>query len=261
LRRAVGVLSTHTYDLHNGLLNWYPKGLEEYYQATKNRPQESWMTEWEVVTNGEFKVTSEWDILRENIRHFNRDVSTLRFNAWVYWQSWRAKEPADLDQKRSFTHGTTTIHRNTSYYTFRKIWQNAPPTGGTFVRQVTTTDPDLKGESFRNWHQDFSCFISKNKMVLVVCNPTGTDKTLDIKGMTGKSATVYRYTSGQAAAYNRDMTQVGTFTIAKGTLPNAFLAAQSINVIVTDGSDRKFAPSKTVKPKPARTQVRRKSGQ
>jgi hypothetical protein len=97
----VGVISTHTYDLHNNLLNWYPKGLEEYYQATRDRTQESWMTEWEVVTNGEFKATNEWDILRENIRHFNRDLSTLQFNAWVYWQTWHAKDrPTSIRRDR-----------------------------------------------------------------------------------------------------------------------------------------------------------------
>jgi O-glycosyl hydrolase len=238
LRSAVGVISTHTYDLHNGLWNWYSNGLQEYYNATRDRAQEKWMTEWEVVTNGDFKVTSEWDILRENVRHFNRDLSTLQFNTWVYWQTWHAKSPTSLDQKRSFVNGTTTINRNTSYYAFRKIWQNAAPSGGTFMRQVTTTDPDLKGASFSNWHQDFSCFINKNKMVLVVCNPTDKNKTLDINGLVGRSATLHRYISGQAANYNVDMTQVGTYPIARGKLPNAFIVANSVNVFVTDGKSQ-----------------------
>ena len=127
------------------------------------------------------------------------------------------------------------------------------------MRQVTTTDPDLKGASFQNWHQDFSCFVNKNKMVLVVCNPTSTDKTLDIKGIVGSRATFYRYTSSQAASYNVDMTPVGTLPVAKGTLPNAFIAANSINVIVTDGAGSTSTPLKTVKPKFAPKPARKKS--
>lgn len=253
LRNAVGVISTHTYDLHNGLFNWYSKGLQEYYEATRDRPQEKWMTEWEVVTNGDFKVTNEWDILRENIRHFNRDLSTLQFNTWVYWQTWYAKDPTNLDHKKTFVNGTTAINRNTSYYMFRKIWRNAPPTGGTYMRQVTTTDPDLKGASFSNWHQDFSCFVNGDKMVLVVSNPTGTDKTLDIKGVVGSRATLYRYTSGQAADYNKDMTEVATYSISKGNLSAALIAANSVNVFVTSGlgtavTAKKATATKVAKP-------------
>jgi|GEM_PF-5729610 len=236
LRNAVGIISTHTYDLHNGLYNWFPTGLADYYNATRDRNKENWMTEWEVVTNGDFKATNEWDVLRENIRHFNRDMSTLQFNAWVYFQAWYAGTPTDLEHKRLFINGKTTINKNPSYYMFKKIWTNAPATGGTYMRKVTTTDPDLKGDSFSNWHQDFSAFVNNGKMVLVVVNPTGTNKTLDIKGMLGASATHYRYTSSQASTWNSDMTNVGSIAISGGTAANVSLLANSVNIFVTSGT-------------------------
>lgn len=178
---------------------------------------------------------NEWVISRENIRHFNRDLSTLQFNTWVYWQTWYAKDPTNLDHKKTFVNGTTTINRNTSYYMFRKIWQDAAPIGRTYMRQVSTTDPDLTGASFSNWHQDFSCFVNGDKMVLVVSNPTGTDKTLDIKGMVGSRATLYRYISSQAADYNKDMTQLTTYVISQETLSAAPTAANSVNGFVMTG--------------------------
>jgi len=253
-RNAVGVISTHTYDLHSGLWSWFPTGLQDYYNATRDRGKEHWMTEWEVVTYGDFKIQNEWDILRENIRHFNRDLSTLQFNTWVYWQSWHHHAPANTDDKKIFVQGSgTTANKNTSYYMFKKIWQNAPATGGTYMRKVTTTDPDLKGDSFSNWHQDFSAFVNNGKMVLTVVNPTGTNKTLDINGLLGSSATHYRYTSSQAASLNTDLSTVGTITISGGTASNVSIAANSVNIFVTGGTGTSPTPTPTSTPTPTPT--------
>ncbi|MGE9294743.1 MAG: carbohydrate-binding protein [Puniceicoccales bacterium] len=85
-RDAVGVIATHTYDLHNNLYQARPDFLQEFYNATHGTGKPVWMTEFEITDT---HVSSEWEILSENVLHFNRDISSMAFNAWFYWHLWQ----------------------------------------------------------------------------------------------------------------------------------------------------------------------------
>lgn len=112
-RSALGVLSTHTYDLHNGLYKANPGYMYAFAEAAEALGIPVWMTEWE--TRHEH-TQSDWEVLTETFRHFNRDMSIMRFNAWMHWQVWRSElvtpAPEDVgDAVRRIRAGDTLIYR------------------------------------------------------------------------------------------------------------------------------------------------------
>lgn len=87
-RNALGIIATHTYDLHNQYFSARPGLMEEFYAATRGTGKEVWMTEWETV---ETHTHSDWAILTEQLTHFNRDMSSMGFNGWFHWHVWRGE--------------------------------------------------------------------------------------------------------------------------------------------------------------------------
>lgn len=237
--RAVGVISVHTYDLHNGLYSWGKDRLQKFHDAVVDRPQKVWMTEWEMVTyaSGIHEWTNahdNWDLLHGTIRHYNRDMSMLRFSNWSYWGSCYVSEPPESGLNMAWLTGKQSPTFSPAYYLLKKIWTNARPP--CVVRRVTSTDPDFKGASFDNFWQDFSCFVSNGRMVLVVVNINESSKTLDICGMEGDNATVYRYTRADADRKNTDMTLAQTHPVTGGTITDITFPPQSISVLVSESS-------------------------
>ena len=87
LREAVGILATHTYDIHNGVYQRYPGWMQDFNDAMRGIDKELWMSEWETRHEHTF---SDWQVITENINHFNRDMSSLPFNGWIAWQTWKS---------------------------------------------------------------------------------------------------------------------------------------------------------------------------
>jgi len=84
-RAACGIITTHTYDLHNNLYKARPGYMKEFVDATKRAGKELWMSEWEVTHE---HTHSDWEIISETVSHFNRDMSSMGFNAWMHWKLW-----------------------------------------------------------------------------------------------------------------------------------------------------------------------------
>ena len=222
LNAACPILSVHTYDMHNGQCEtWNTNILDRYVKAITGRNKEFWMTEYSAMETTE----NTWQGLINTVRHMNRDMSTLRLNLWSYFMIW-------AEQDGLFVSGTsaTAVTRSPWFYVFSKIWNNARP--GSYVRQVTTTDADLKGYGLYNCAQDFAAYyISSSSMVLVVTNPTANNKTLDINGLVGSLATVYRMNSAYVS--NTDMGNGGSYPVANKTLRAVQFPANTISVILT----------------------------
>ncbi len=94
-REAVDVVATHTYDVHNGLYTADPGFLQRWVDLTSDLDRPLWMTEWETRHEHTFE---DWGILTETFTHFNRDLSSMGFNAWFSWQAWRGFPlPEEMD--------------------------------------------------------------------------------------------------------------------------------------------------------------------
>lgn len=376
LQHAVGIISTHTYDVHNNLLNSNPEALVKYYRGTHTPAavtKQNWMTEWEPRHEHTF---SDWEVISEMMSHFNRDLSSLEFNAWFHWQPWKHQQIsakpedtgeclvrirpgaeltyADVDfgagselvkfrvganhtqtsvslrldsadgevlgsvqipntgnaqafqtvimpiQSISGVHDVCVtfeasghwwensfnwfsvnganrieaesyagrvvpepwqakpapaynvntrnrlvyadengISRRPLFYIFKKLFNAAPADGRTYMRLVTTDDPDFQGatrtatpSSFR---QDFSAFVNGEKTLLTVLNRNEHAKVMNIEGLTGDSATLYRYDKADAETIDQDLRIVGTMPVVNGALSGISFPAESITLIQTSG--------------------------
>lgn len=393
-RNALGVIATHTYDLHNNMVNNYPQALQNYYDATHTAnalTKESWMTEWEPRVEHAF---DDWQTMTEMMVHFNRDMSSLGFNAWYHWQPWSGREfsdgskdpgdcvtrmvpgssirfdnfdfssvaggnptvklrlgcqtpnlnfelrvgsangallaiasvpntgsyltfetvevpvntnnlpsgnatlyllpksavtpaqnwhemscnwfefsgssrveaenftakqvtaswqcevvPAyDMHSRRYMVHETpqSSIQRRPLFYIFKRIFNHAPADGNTYVRRVTSTDPFFQGESkaasSASFRQDFSAFVNGENMTLTVVNRNTVAKELDVVGLTGGTAEIYRYVRSDAGSYNQDMAFVGARSISGGRLSDVNFPAESITLIKTSGTGSPTQP-------------------
>ncbi|MEM6391527.1 MAG: carbohydrate-binding protein [Planctomycetota bacterium] len=85
-RDALSIVTTHTYDIHNGASQRQPGHLQEWHDIFKPLDVELWMTEWQVRHEHTF---DDWGVLTEMFNHFNRDISSMGFNGWVHWHSWK----------------------------------------------------------------------------------------------------------------------------------------------------------------------------
>ncbi|MEM6821320.1 MAG: carbohydrate-binding protein [Verrucomicrobiota bacterium] len=98
LRNAISIISTHTYDIHSNIYKKSPSILQSYFEATKQgiaKEKESWMTEWEARHE---HVHNDWEIISETVAHFNRDLSSLEFNAWFQWHVWDGRPVGSIDE-------------------------------------------------------------------------------------------------------------------------------------------------------------------
>jgi O-glycosyl hydrolase len=82
---ALGIISTHSYDIHSQMYKTVPGSMNDFYEAVKKSGKEAWMTEWE--TRHEH-THNDWEIITETMRHFNRDMAGFGFNAWMHWKAW-----------------------------------------------------------------------------------------------------------------------------------------------------------------------------
>ena len=132
----------------------------------------------------------------------------------------------------------TTLQKRPLYYIFQKIWNNAPAGKGTFVRRVTSSDPALQGATdeadAKAFRQDLLAFVNGQKMTVIAMNRQQSDKAVNLVGLTGKTATLYRYSEADAATVNREMTKVGEVPIEGGKISGLNLPTQSFNLLVTE---------------------------
>ena len=240
-RNSLDIISTHTYDIHNGRYTAFPNSIQQFYDLTKRTGKPVWMTEWE--TRHEH-THSDWEVIAETMSHFNRDVSSMGFNAWFQWQVWNSDLYSSSTSFESGLHhqwvhdNGTTIQKRPLYYIFRKIWKNAPA-GSTYVRRVTSSEPFLQGETKAanpaSYRQDLSAFRSGGRTVVVLLNRDASEtRTVQVKGMTGSSAKRYRYLASDATTTNVDMRDMGNLSISSGQTQSFTLLPQTITILVTN---------------------------
>ena len=118
-KRDLGVISTHTYDVHNDLDQGFIGGtpLLQYYsdliKKYTSQGYEHWMTEWEVRHE---HANTRADIAREMMYHFNRDMSIFDFNGWFLWHTWDGYKPSlekvNCRAAAKLRHGDKLIFKN-----------------------------------------------------------------------------------------------------------------------------------------------------
>jgi O-glycosyl hydrolase len=227
LNSAMEIIGTHNYTWAYFNNNWYQnfdwvKYTNDYKTGVKNRTQEHWMTEYcaEYVIGD----TTIDDYVISEARHFNSDLTNFGFTAWVHWSSWFKT----LDNKYPMLGSGDPFVSTKLYDLFRVIWTNAVP--GSYVRAVTTDDQVLKGAQPAP-DLDMMALVNKDKMEVVLVNPTKSDKQVIVNGLLGTSLQNFKI-----GKYNA-MQNIGGNSIVKGS-STITLSAQSVHVLVTnEGTD------------------------
>lgn len=372
-RDSLDIIATHTYDIHSKLYTAKPSYMKEFYDLTQATGKPVWMTEWETRHEHTF---NDWEVITETMTHFNRDISSMGFNAWIGWHSWQSglmndgsndsgkcvtrirpgdvliykdvnfgdatktmdlryssnskkmslsvhidfpdgPKLADINleqttkknrefvteqialsptsgqydlyikfsspehwreaslnwfqlagqdpiEAESFSDKTTTenwssmvkpcynsvlrrkliyddgetLQKRPLFYIFSKLWANAPAGKNTFVRLMSSDDTSFQAESKaadpKSYRQDMCAFISNGKMTILILNRSANDRQIDLKGLVGNSAEIFRYMKSDSESVNQDMEKVGELKIDAKSISNLTLPAESISMIITN---------------------------
>ncbi|MBK7712804.1 MAG: hypothetical protein IPJ37_19035 [Bacteroidales bacterium] len=149
-----------------------------------------------------------------------RDIGYLEANCYIYWLG--ASNRESYSGEELIFNGTKTK----LYYVFQKLWKTVIP-GAFSVKNFTGNDnPDLS--SFGPDPMDMLAFVSGNKTVVLLTNPTSTGRNLTIKRLSGTTANLFRTSSAE------DMAPVGSQKIVGGE-STVFLPANSVLIVESDG--------------------------
>ena len=134
-----------------------------------------------------------------------------------------------------------TIWRRPLFYIFKKIWNTAPADGKTFVRWMHSSDDSFQGRSTApdpaSYRQDLCAFVHPNAMTVVIVNRKMEDQTVNLTGLTGSTATLYRYEKEDAGSVDKDLSIVGKFPIKNRMLKGLSLPGESFSILVTDSGE------------------------
>ena len=218
LLKALDGIAFHSYDegtQSGGKAAVEARDLILKFKNELKKGDEIWQTENCTVKAEDLTVSA----IRQ-LRSMMRDIGYLEANCYIYWLGTSDTESYD---------GEELIYDNTRtklYFVFRKLWNTVVP-GQFFARNFTGNEnPDLA--SFGPDPMDMISFVSKSKTVVLLTNPTSTARNLNIKGLSGTRAELFRTSATE------DMASIGVQPVVKGEA-TIYLPAVSVLILETDG--------------------------
>jgi O-glycosyl hydrolase len=226
LNNAIGGLASHSY---------FSKGYDttevyqKYRDALDNFPEKDrWQTEYSTLIAG----VSEMDMAINASRRLASDMAFIRNNYWFWWLGWaNGRHPTDVGEVLLDGDGYT-VTKSKAFYVLSKIFNNVPV--GSKVRYITSDAASGITTSDSLW-MDSVAFVNGNKTVALVVNSTDQAKTVNLKGLTGSTASIYQLTS--SVGLGKDMQLASSKNIHGGTASMIGLPAKSVSVIITSDSD------------------------
>jgi uncharacterized protein YjdB/O-glycosyl hydrolase len=226
LNYAITGLASHSY---------FSKGYDttavyqKYKDALDNFPEKDrWQTEYSTLIAG----VSEMDMAINASQRLASDMAFIRNNYWFWWLGWaNGRHPTDVGEVLLDGDGYT-VTKSKLFYVLSKIFNNVPV--GSKVRHITGDVASGITTADSMW-MDSVAFVNGNKTVALVVNSTDKAKTVNLKGLTGSTASVYQLTS--SVGLGQDMQLAGLRNIHGGTASTIGLPAKSVSVVITSDSD------------------------
>ncbi|MGG1519319.1 sugar-binding protein [Paenibacillus oryzisoli] len=226
LNNAIGAFTSHSY---------FSKGYDTtevyraYVDALDHFPEKDrWETEYSTLIAG----VSDIDMAINASRRLSSDMAFIRNNYWFWWLGWAAnRHPSDVGEVLLDGDGYT-VTKSKTFYVLSKIFNNVP--AGSKVRRISA-DPASGLTTADSVWMDGVAFVNGNKTVALVVNPTDQAKTVNVKGLTGSTASVYQTTSD--IPVGQDMKTAATRNVLGGTASDIQLPAKSVSVVVTSTTD------------------------
>ncbi|MBW7458384.1 hypothetical protein K0U00_30520, partial [Paenibacillus sepulcri] len=226
LNEAIDGLASHSY---------FAKGYDNdgVYQAYKQvvdlfPEKDKWQTEYSTLISG----ISEMDMAINAAQRLAGDMALIGNNYWFWWLGWaNGRHPTDVGEVLLDGDGYT-VTKSKAFYALSNVFNNVPV--GSKVRRVSADPASGLNTSDAVW-MDAVAFVDGDSTVAMLVNPTGESKTVNVKGLTGTTASVHQLTSD--IPLGQDMRLAGLRNIQNGTASAINLPAKSVSVIVTTNSD------------------------
>lgn len=121
----------------------------------------------------------------ETSQRLAREMAYIPCNYWTWWQGWYPVSPksevliSGVDDKK------LTVSK--TYYVLQKLWHSAP--AGSIVHRVSSSDSQIRG--YDPFEVQCVAFQFEKRSTLLIINATSLQKTLQISGFRGKTATPF----------------------------------------------------------------------
>ncbi len=224
LNSAIGAFSSHSYIWTGMNINF-----SQWIAGCDKRGKDRWQTEYCYIDGGTDKDSHAVGTVRRMIA----DLAYFKDNYWFTWTV-TTGYPNDDNDSMTFGDGVGTLTKKPTYYVLKKIFSSIPT--GSKIRRVTSNDSQLRTTNATR--MDMVAFVSDTNMVVVLANPTISDKVTNIKGLTGSSAKVFQMS---AATYNTDMELIGSPAITDHQISGISMPPNSVTIVATSGVATKVA--------------------
>lgn len=215
LRAALGGFAFHGYTIGSK----YPPHLENLRSVAleMQRANKSvWMSEWSIPSD----KPDPLDHVLETAQRLARETSFIPCNYWTWWQGWYFRHPkgevllTGSDDKH--------LHISKTFWMLRRLWASAP--AGSVVHRMSSSAPQLSG--FDAQKVQCVAFQSGARQTLLLVNPTTKSKALELRGLTGRTATPFLTDQTRDMAAQTGLVVSGGST--KWTLPPRSVAVVAV---------------------------------
>jgi O-glycosyl hydrolase len=248
LLNSVDAIASHTYDnwddnLENRL-NQQEMAASAMWKQKEKYGMEFYMSEWIPDRASDTADLTGIQYTIYEMEHALRDLRVYPFEYFIWYSGWGVRDYTEKSDLFAYNVGSASgqLHKSKLYHIFQRLWGEVPHDGGYRTRYLTSSDADIKtGKD--NVTINALAFDGNGKTVVVLINPTATEKTFTFSGLDNFStAELLRTTS------NEDMVSHGMVSITNG-ITNLTLPAESINFLIGGGEPTEpAAPVITVAP-------------
>jgi O-glycosyl hydrolase len=180
LRRTLGGFAFHGYTVESKR-DPNPQQLRSVALAMQRAGKAVWMTEWSLPGD----KPDPLDHALETAQRLGRETAYIPCNYWTWWQGWYPRHP----KGEVLLTGSDDAHLHVSktFFVLQKLWHSARV--GSVVHRVESNDADISG--FDAHRVQAVAFQSDKHQTLLLVNPTTSAKALQVRGLTGASATPF----------------------------------------------------------------------
>lgn len=234
LRNSVDAIASHTYDNWDddltNRLNQQDMAASAMWNKKNAYGMEFYMSEWIPDRASDTVNLTGIQYTIYEMEHALRDLRVYPFEYFIWFTGWGVRNYTDGGAKSdllAWNAGNVDgeLHKTKLYHIFQKLWGEVPHDGGYRVQYLTSSDPDIKAGEV-NVAIDALAFEGDDKTVVVLINPSATEKTFTFSGLSDYSTgELFRTTSDQ------DMVSDGIVSISDGTV-SITLPGESINFLI-----------------------------
>jgi O-glycosyl hydrolase len=235
LRESIDVIASHTYDNHNdnlkNRLSLQKMAASAMWKTKEKYGYEFYMSEWIPDRKSDTKDLTGIQYTIYEMEHFLRDLRVYPFEYYIWYTGWGVRNYDDGGAKSDllvWNKGSVNgeLYKTKLYYIFQKLWGEVPYDGGYRVRYLTSNDSDIKTGAV-NVTIDALAFEGNGKTVVVLINPTATEKTFQLSGLKNGSTTELFRTS-----IDQDMASKGLVPSSNG-VAKISLPSESISLLIS----------------------------